>query len=282
MELKTIACRVRRSALQMIYHAGSGHPGGSLSPAEILTWLYARELGLDPARIDAPDRNRFVLSKGHGCPALYAVARHVGLLDPGQLSGFRKIDRDLQGHPNIGTTPWVETSTGSLGQGFSAAIGIALGLRHQQIAARTYVLLGDGELQEGEIWEGAMFAAHYHLDNLCAIIDYNKMQSDDLNANIMMLEPLREKWSAFGWQVIEIDGHDFGQIEKAFGEARETRGKPTVIVANTIKGQGISYMAGNPLWHGSVKLKPEELVRALRDLQTPEIDIEGYVNGSIW
>jgi len=188
----------------------------------------------------------------------------------------------MQGHPSVVTTPWVETSTGSLGQGFSAAIGMALGHIYKNELTRIFVMLGDGELQEGEIWEGAMCAAHYKLDNLCAIVDYNKMQSDDLNENIMGLEPLRAKWEAFNWHVIEIDGHDFDQIESAFEQANETKGKPTVIIAHTIKGKGVSFMEGQPAWHGSVTLRPEELEQALRDLGTPEEDIPAYLNGSIW
>jgi transketolase len=178
-------------------------------------------------------------------------------------------------------TPWVEASTGSLGQGFSVGIGMAMGFRHQQDPSRVYIVLGDGELQEGEVWEGAMCASHHKLDNLCAIVDYNKLQSDDLNANIMGLEPLRSKWEAFNWHVLEIDGHDFEQIEQAFATAKEIKDKPTVIIAHTIKGNGISFMAGVPAWHGSVKLRPEELEQALDDLGVHPMEISKYINGSI-
>ncbi|MFQ5640127.1 MAG: transketolase [bacterium] len=275
------ANRIRRLALQMIYTAGSGHPGGSLSAADILAYLYFRELHMNSASPDWPGRDRFVLSKGHACPALYAAAAEFDLIAPQQLRDFRKIGGRLQGHPHVLESPWAETSTGSLGQGFSAAIGIALGLRYQRNPARVYVMLGDGELQEGEVWEGAMCAGHYELDNLCSIIDYNKMQSDDRNENIMGLEPLRAKWEAFNWHVIEIDGHDFEEIGAAFMEARQTKSKPVVMIAHTIKGKGVSFMEGSPLWHGSVKLQEEQLAQALRDLNTPEDEITRTLNGTI-
>ena len=289
---------LRRYALWMIYIAGSGHPGGSLSAADLLVYLYMRELRFVQKQPNWPDRDRFVLSKGHACPALYAAAALVGIIEPTELSGFRRLGSPLQGHSHVLDTPWVETSTGSLGQGFSAAIGMALGLRYKgnpafgerfgraqpclSRTARVYVMLGDGELQEGEVWEGAMCAGHYKLDNLCGIVDYNKMQSDDLNENIMGLEPLRAKWEAFRWHVIEIDGHDFEQMDAAFAEAKQTKGKPTMIIAHTIKGKGVSFMEGSPLWHGSVKLRDEEFVQALRDLGAPESEIARYLDGTIW
>lgn len=266
---------IRRQALAAIYHAGSGHPGGSLSAAELVSSFFPV-----PNGEDAP--GRFVLSKGHCVPILYAAAVLSERVERSQLMRFRKLGSELQGHPHVRCTPWVETSTGSLGQGFSVAIGMALGHRYKNELTRIFVMLGDGELQEGEIWEGAMCAAHYKLDNLCAIVDYNKMQSDDLNENIMGLEPLRAKWEAFNWHVIEIDGHDFDQIESAFEQARGTKGKPTVIIAHTTKGKGVSFMEGQPAWHGSVTLRPEELEQALRDLGTPEEDIPAYLDGSIW
>ncbi len=270
---------IRANTLASIYHAGSGHPGGSLSCVELLAYIYDSELGDNT--LDFPG-HRFILSKGHACPALYAVASKYGCALKGELQGLRKLGSPLQGHPHIGTTPWVETSTGSLGQGFSVAIGIAMGLRHKHEPSRVYVMLGDGELQEGEVWEGAMCAAHYKLDNLCAIIDYNKLQSDDYNENIMGLEPLRAKWEAFNWNVLEIDGHNFEQIEQGFMAAKESNDRPTVIIAHTIKGKGVSFMEGVPAWHGSVKLRPDELEQALRDLGTHEEDIPAYLDGSIW
>ena len=280
--LNTTARAIRVGSVVAIYHAGSGHPGGALSAADILAVLYRRVLRLDPTRPDWPERDRFVLSKGHACPALYAAAAEAGLIPYTLLSTFRKLGGSLQGHPHVLDTPWVETSTGSLGQGFSASIGMALGLRYKDVTSRVYVMLGDGELQEGEVWEGAMCAGHYRLDNLCAILDYNKMQSDDLNANIMGVEPVRAKWEAFNWHVIEIDGHDLGQIINAFDDARATRQTPTMIIAHTIKGKGVSCMEGSPLWHGSVKLRPEELTRALGDLGVSPEDVCGYLDGAIW
>jgi len=283
MTLHNLVTIIRRYTLVAIYHAGSGHPGGSLSCVDLLAYLWTKELHWQPANPKNDNRDRFVLSKGHACPALYAAAAEIGLIPHHELLRFRKIGSQLQGHPHVLDTSWVETSTGgSLGQGFSAAIGMAIGLRYKSSSARVYVMLGDGELQEGEVWEGAMCAGHYKLDNLCGIVDYNKMQSDDLNENIMKLEPLRGKWEAFNWHVIEIDGHDFKQMDTAFAEARKTKGKPTMIIAHTIKGKGVSFMEGSPLWHGSVKLRKDELVQALRDLATPEDQIKKYLDGTIW
>lgn len=280
--LHGLAQRIRRLVVSEIYHAGSGHPGGSLSAADLLSYLFSQELHFNMHEASWVGRDRFVLSKGHACPALYAVAAEVGLIPREMLWSLRRLGSPLQGHPHVLTTPWVETSTGSLGQGFSAAIGMAMGLRYKGSQARVYVMLGDGELQEGEVWEGAMCAGHYQLDNLCGIVDYNKMQSDDLNENVMGLEPLRAKWEAFRWYVLEIDGHNFEEIGAAFTEARQTKGKPTMIIAHTIKGKGVSFMENSPLWHGSVKLQKEELVRALRDLETPEEEIVGYLDGTVW
>lgn len=265
-ELALLARTVRRLSLEMIHRAGSGHPGGSLSATDLLCYLFSRELEHDPGNPSSPGRDRFILSKGHACPALYAIGAEIGFTSHAELDGFRKLNRNLQGHPHSRVTPWVETSTGSLGQGFSVAIGEAIGLRHVGQDARVYVMLGDGELQEGEIWEGAMCAAHYSLGNLCAIVDYNKMQSDDLNERIMGLEPLRAKWEAFNWKVLEIDGHDFGQMAEAFAQARRVKDMPTIVIAHTVKGKGVSYMEGSPLWHGSVKLRDEELEQALGEL----------------
>jgi transketolase len=273
--LSDIASKIRRATVTAIYMGRSGHPGGSLSCADILAVIFSNKIGQIA-------QDHFILSKGHASPALYATAAEFGIISYKELLSFRKLNSALQGHPHVGSTPWVETSTGSLGQGFSVAIGVAMGDRYQKQSNNTYVLLGDGELQEGEVWEGAMCAAHYKLDNLCAIVDYNKMQSDDLNVNVMNLEPLRAKWEAFNWHVIEINGHDFRQIESAFGEARVTKDKPTVIIAHTIKGKGVSYMEGMPAWHGSVTLRQEELERALQDLGAPPDDIPAYIDGSIW
>jgi len=273
---------LRIDSLVAIYHAGSGHPGGALSAADLIAYLCSEVLAWPARNEGAEGRQRFVLSKGHACPALYSAAAECGIIPHSLLLKFRKLGSPLQGHPHVLDTPWVETSTGSLGQGFSAAIGMALGLRYQQAGSRVYVMLGDGELQEGEVWEGAMCAGHYKLDNLCAILDHNKLQSDDFNENIMGLAPIRAKWEAFRWRVIEIDGHDFSSIHSAFVEASQTQAMPTMILANTIKGKGVSFMENSPLWHGSVKLRDDELQRGLRELNVSEQNLGRYLDGSIW
>lgn len=281
-EFQGFTIEVRRNILASIYHAGSGHPGGALSCADLMAYLWGRELRIDKNNPEWDGRDRFILSKGHACPALYAAAAEMGIISRAELITLRKLGSPLQGHPHVKALPWVETSTGSLGQGFSVAIGMAMGLRYQQNDARIYVMLGDGELQEGEVWEGAMCASHHKLDKLCTIIDYNKMQSDDLNENIMGVEPLRAKWEAFNWNVVEIDGHDFLEIEGAFNLARECHRKPTVIIAHTIKGKGISYMEGSPLWHGSVKLSNDDIVKGLQDLGVSNDEIRRYIDETAW
>jgi transketolase len=273
------AIQVRRIALAGIYHAGSGHPGGSLSCADILTVLYGSELGIEAASPLRADRNRFVLSKGHAAPSLYATWAAFGLIPVKEALSLRKLGSKAQGHPHVLDYPLAETSTGSLGQGFSTAIGMALGLRHQKIGARVYTLLGDGELQEGEVWEAAMSGAHFGLSNLCAIIDYNKLQSDDRNQNIMALEPLAQKWRAFGWHCIEIQGNSVPDILSALETARGTTGRPTVIIAHTIKGKGVSYMEDQPLWHGSVKLTDEQIQSALAELSATADDVKELIDG---
>ncbi|MEQ1755728.1 MAG: transketolase [Micropepsaceae bacterium] len=271
---------IRRLAISAIYHAGSGHPGGSLSCADLLSTLYGAELNIDPALPLATDRNRFVLSKGHGAPALYSAWAAYGHIPKSEALALRKIGRKAQGHPHVLDFPLAETSTGSLGQGFSTAIGMALGLRHQKISARVYTMLGDGELQEGEVWEGAMSAGHFGLSNLCAIIDYNKLQSDDRNQNIMALEPLAQKWRAFGWHAVEIQGHDISAILASFDEARSIAARPTVVIAHTVKGKGVAYMEDQPLWHGSVKLSREQTEAALASLATSSEDVKEMLDGS--
>jgi transketolase len=256
------AAEIRRIAVSLIGGAGSGHPGSCLSAADVIAALYFQEM-----RFDGAARDRFVLSKGHACPALYAALYLRGAFDRTALGSFRRLGGLLQGSPTT-TIPGIDATCGSLGQGFSIALGLALGLRGSD--ARVFVMLGDGELQEGEIWEAAMAAGHYELGNLCAIVDYNKMQSDDLNERIMRLEPLDAKWRAFNWHAITIDGHDFDAIAAAFAEARATRDRPTIVIANTIKGKGVSYMEGVPSWHGSVKLTPEQIQQALADLGVPD------------
>ena len=276
------ATTIRRDALSILYHANSGHPGGALSCSDIIAYLWQHELGYKSSDWQQPDRNRLVLSKGHSVAAIYAAAGRSGLIEPAHASSLRKLGSPLQGHPHVLDTPWVETSTGSLGQGFSVSIGMALGLRHQNIGARVYVILGDGELQEGEVWEAAMSAAHFKLDNLCAIVDYNKLQSDDLNENIMGLEPLVDKWLSFNWSVQEIDGHDEKEINSAIANAKTVRGKPSVIIAHTVKGKGVSFMEGVPAWHGSVKITADQLKHALEDLGASQEQIEMYLNGTFW
>ena len=265
-EIAEAARFTRKHAIASIYHAGSGHPGGAMSSADILACLFGAELNFWPDAINDPDRDRFVLSKGHGAPALYAIAAHHGFCDARAALNLRKLGSPFQGHPHVLDLPWVETSTGSLGQGFSVALGMAMGLKLQRKPARVYTLLGDGELQEGEVWEAAMCAAHHKLDNLCAVIDYNKLQSDDRNDAIMRLEPLAAKWRAFDWAVAEINGHDIDEILAAFRRASATHGRPAVIIAHTIKGKGVPYMENIPHWHGSVKLTHAQADEALTAL----------------
>ena len=271
--------QARIYSLISIYEAESGHPGGVLSSIDLIMYLFGKEMEYDPLDMGAENRDRFILSKGHCAPALYSVAAICGIIDTDRLNGLRKLNHELQGHTSRTTTPWVEASTGSLAQGFSFAIGEAFGFKMQSIPNRVYVMLGDGEIQEGQVWEGAMLSAHHKLNNLCAIVDYNKMQSDDLNENIMGLEPLSDKWSSFGWNVINIDGHDFKQIGKAFDDAKKFDDGPTVIIANTIKGKGVSYMEGSPTWHGSLKLTDEDMTVALQELGLDGAKIKEVLNG---
>lgn len=273
---------IRCDALALLYHAGSGHPGGTLSCSDIVAYLWKEELTYHCGNWQRKDRNRLVLSKGHSVATIYAAAGRSGLIEPDQATSLRKINSVLQGHPHVKDTPWVETSTGSLGQGFSSAIGMAIGLRHQHIDSRVYAILGDGELQEGQVWEGVMSAAHFKLDNLCAIVDYNKMQSDDTNENIMGLEPLADKWRSFNWDVQEIDGHDILAIDKAITKSKEMTGKPSMILAHTIKGKGVSFMENVPTWHGSVAITTEQLTQSLQNLGAEPKQIEGYINGNFW
>ena len=253
---------VRLHSVASIYHAGSGHPGGAMSSADLFACLYGAEMNVWPRGIDDPARDRFVLSKGHAAPALYAVGAYYGFCSPKESLKLRKLNSPFQGHPHVLDLPWVETSTGSLGQGISVAIGMAIGLKLQNNPARVYTMLGDGELQEGQVWEAAMSAAHHGLGALTAVIDYNKLQSDNTNDAIMGLEPLADKWRAFGWDVQEIDGHDIAAILAALRHAG-TMPQPSVLIAHTVKGKGVPYMENIPLWHGSVKFTRQQAEDAL-------------------
>ena len=278
IDISAAARFTRKHAIAAIYHAGSGHPGGAMSSADILATLFGAELNLWPDNLKDVHRDRFVLSKGHGAPALYAVAAHYGFCSPRAALSLRKLGSPFQGHPHVLDLPWVETSTGSLGQGFSVALGMAMGLKLQKSQARVYTLLGDGELQEGEVWEAAMCAAHHNLDNLCAIIDYNKLQSDDRNDNIMRLEPLAAKWRAFDWAVAEVDGHNIPELLRTFRRAAATAGRPSVIIAHTVKGKGVPTMENIPAWHGSVKLTREQAEEALIALGAGRDEIKEFLD----
>lgn len=250
-ELEITAYKIRKLIVDAVYSAHSGHPGGSLSICDILTYLYYKEMNVDPADPKNENRDRFVLSKGHCAPALYSVLASKGYFPVSELKGLRHLGALLQGHPDMKTIPGVDMSSGSLGQGISAACGIALSAKISNKSYRVYTALGDGEIEEGQVWEAAMFAHQYKLDNLVAVIDNNGLQIDGNIDDVMSPNPITDKFRAFGWNVIEINGHNFNEIEKAFIEARETKGKPTCIVAHTIKGKGVSYMQNVASWHGS-------------------------------
>jgi len=250
LELKRIANEVRRGIVDSVYSAGCGHPGGSLSIADILTYLYYEEMNVDPKDPKKQDRDRFVLSKGHTAPALYAVLAQKGYFPKEDLKTLRQIDSHLQGHPDMKGTPGVDMTTGSLGLGISAACGMALSGKVYNAPYRVYAVLGDGETEEGQVWEAAMFAAHYKLDNLCAVLDLNKLQIDGPIAEVMNPMPHDEKFRAFGWHVIVVDAHSFTELESAFAEAKTVKGKPTMIIANSVKGKGVSYMENKCEWHG--------------------------------
>jgi transketolase len=264
-ELQLIAKRVRRHIIEMTGEAKSGHPGGSLSAVEILVTLFFDVMRHDPQNPHWEDRDRFILSKGHGCPALYAVLAECGYTPVDELKTLRKLGSIYQGHPDRRFIPALEASTGSLGQGLSIGLGMALAARLDGKSYRTYVVLGDGESQEGQIWEAAMFAAYHKVDNIVAIVDYNKIQLDGFVKDIMELEPFAEKWRGFGWHVIELDGHNIPVLQSAFAEAETVKGKPTAVIAHTIKGKGISFMENVPKWHG-IAPSPEEVELALKEL----------------
>jgi transketolase len=271
-ELEAIARRIRIQVVKMIGCSGVGHLGGSMSIVEILAVLYLRELRIDPRDPDWPDRDRFVLSKGHGCTALYAILAEVGILPKEVLSTLHEIDSPLQMHPERGVCPGIEMSTGALGQGLSAGCGMALGARLKGKDFRTYVVLSDGESGEGQTWEAAMFAAKYKLNNLMAILDYNKHTLTDQVDKVMPLEPVRDKWSAFGWHVLEADGHSVSSVIKAFADARGVRDKPTMLIAHTVKGRGASFVEGKPQSH-SVSMTRSQFEDTLRELGCPPEEI---------
>ena len=266
-DLEQMAAVIRCDLLGMIHEAGEGHPGGSLSAADMVTALYFREMVIDPERPDWPDRDRFVLSKGHACPVWYSALAERGYLDEACLCTLRDADSILQGHPDMNKTCGCEFTAGSLGHGLSAGIGMALAARHLGSPSHIWVIIGDGEMQEGSVWEAALAANKFGLDNLTVMLDLNGIQNDDFTANIMPMEPVVDKWRAFNWRVVEIDGHDMAQIVEALHASREPSGKPTMIVAKTIKGKGVSFMENNPAWHGRAPTD-EELAQALNEVRT--------------
>lgn len=265
-ELEAIAKRIRRHIILMIGKAGSGHPGGSLSAVEIVTTLYFKVMRHKPQDPQWSDRDRFILSKGHAAPLLYAILAECGYFPVDELSTLRQLDSRLQGHTDRTVTPGVEMSAGALGQGLSFGIGVALAGRLNAQQYRVYVLLGDGECDEGQVWEAAMAAAHFRVDNLVAIVDNNGQQIDGWNYEVMNLEPFNKKWQTFGWRVIEVDGHDFTQLIDAFAQAKLVKGRPTVIIAHTTKGKGVSFMENNPDFHGKAP-NAAEMEIALKELE---------------
>lgn len=265
MLLKT-ACKVRMGVIEGTTEAKSGHPGGSLSAADIITYLYFCEMNVDPQNPKKADRDRFVLSKGHCAPALYSVLALKGFFDFGEIKNLRKIGGMLQGHPDMNKIPGIDMSTGSLGQGISAAAGMALSAKASGDSYRVYTLLGDGEIEEGQVWEAAMFAAHKKLDNLIAFVDNNDLQIDGNIEDVNSPKPIDKKFEAFGWAVFEIDGHDFDQIEDAVKKAKQVKGKPSVIIAKTVKGKGVSFMENVADWHGKAAAG-EQAEQAMAELK---------------
>lgn len=270
-KLKEVALKLRRDIIEMLYRAGSGHPGGSLSAVEIVSALYLGEMNYDPKNPHDPNRDRFVLSKGHCCPVLYVTLAHLGVIPRASLWTLRKLDSPLQGHPCMLKMPELELSSGSLGQGISVSIGMALAARLDKKSCRVYCLMGDGECQEGESWEAAMTAGVHKVDNLCAVVDYNHVQQTHPVKETKDLEPFAAKWRAFNWHAVEIEGNSYPAVFKALDEARATKGKPTVIIANTKKGKGVSFMEGDPAFHGRTPTE-KEYVQAMKELG---VDVSG-------
>lgn len=275
-ELKITANKVRQLIIEGVFNAKSGHPGGSLSAADIFTYLYFKELNVDPKNPKWADRDRFVLSKGHCCPGLYAALAIKGYFPEKEIKSLRHIGAMLQGHPDMKGTPGVDMSSGSLGQGVSAACGMALAAKMDNASYRVYAMLGDGECEEGQVWESAMFAAHHNLDNLCYIVDYNGLQIDGKVSEVAGLEPLDKKFESFGFEVIKICGHCFNQIEEAFEKAKSIKGKPTVIIAETVKGKGVSYMEDQVGWHGKAP-NQEQYELALNELREQQKVLEAQL-----
>lgn len=264
-ELEIKAYNIRKNAVTAVYSASSGHPGGSLSSADLMAVLYFDEMNVDPKNPNMEDRDRFVLSKGHCSPALYGTLAEAGFFDKEELKTFRHIDSRLQGHPDMKHIPGVDMSTGSLGLGISAACGMALSAKAYKKDYRVYALLGDGEIEEGQVWEAAMYAPHYKLDNLCIFVDLNGLQIDGSTAEVMNSSPLDKKFEAFGWNTLTIDGHNYDEIKKALRDARGTKGKPTAVIMKTVKGKGVSYMENSVKWHG-VAPNEEEYEKAISEL----------------
>lgn len=273
-QLQITAAKIRIGVLDGVFNAKSGHPGGSLSAADIMTYLYFSEMRIDPKNPRWPDRDRFVLSKGHCAPVLYSALAHRGYFPVEELKTLRKVGSRLQGHPDMLSTPGVDMSSGSLGQGISAACGMALAAKLSHKDFRVYAMLGDGECEEGQVWEAANFAGFYKLDNLTAVVDYNGLQIDGALSEVCSPEPLVPKFEAFNWNVITIDAHDFDEIEAAFAAAKACKGKPTMIVARSVKGQDVSYMENQVKWHGSAP-NAEQYEQAVRELSALIGELEG-------
>ena len=273
-QLQMEACKVRMGVIESTHGAKAGHPGGSLSAADVFTYLYFKEMNIDPKNPKWEERDRFVLSKGHTAPGLYAALANRGFFPVEDLPTLRHIDSYLQGHPNMDTVPGVDMSTGSLGQGVSVAVGMALGAKHQGKTYRVYTLLGDGEIQEGQVWEACMAASHYKLDNLCVIVDNNGLQIDGDIAKVMSPYPIVDKLEAFGFHVEAVDGHDFEALEAAFQKAKEVKGAPTAIVMSTTKGKGVSFMENNAGWHGKAP-NDQEYAKAMDELKALMAEVEG-------
>jgi len=266
LELEAQANKIRQDIIKLVYNAKSGHPGGSLSIADVMTYLYFEELKVDPKNPKAEERDRFVLSKGHCAPALYACLKEKGFFTEAEMQDFRQVSGILQGHPDMKHIPGVDMTTGSLGQGLSAAVGMAIAGKLEQKDYRVYCVLGDGEIEEGQVWEAAMSASHYKLDNLCAIIDNNNLQIDGAISDVMSPYPIDEKFKSFGFHVITVNGNDFDEIEKAIEEAKTCKGRPTAIIAKTVKGKGVSFMEDKAEWHGKAP-NEEQYRQAMEELE---------------